>query len=93
MANQKSSAQSGKFPLDNLSYDIITILYEKSKALEAYDKYIKDAQGDSSIRQLLEEIRSQDEQHIQQLQEHLGRLIGQGGSRSATASQTGTRKG
>jgi bacterioferritin (cytochrome b1) len=79
------TGQTGHFPLDNLTYDIITILYEKSKALEAYDKYLQDAQGDQQIVQLFEQIRKQDEQHIQQLQQHLGRVIGKGTAGGATA--------
>ncbi|HSE99103.1 MAG TPA: hypothetical protein VLD57_12615 [Blastocatellia bacterium] len=88
MANQRSSGQGGRFPLDNLTYDIVTILYEKSKGLEAFDKYLKDAQGDSEVRQLLEDLRQQDEQAVEQLQQHLGRLIGEGGSRGAQTSKS-----
>lgn len=96
MANQSSSGQSGNYPLDNLTYDLITILHEKSKGLEAFDKYMKDAQKNSEIRQMLEQIRSQDEQMIQQLQQHLATLLGQsaggGATRKATASEPNVRK-
>jgi ferritin-like metal-binding protein YciE len=83
MSNQGSMGSSGNFPLDNLTYDLITILYEKSKALEAYDKYQRDAQGNQQISNLFQQIRSQDEQHIQMLQQHLSQLLsGQGGLNS-----------
>ncbi len=83
MSNQGGSGSSGNFPLDNLTYDLVTILYEKSKALEAYDKYQRDAQGNQEVSQLLQQIRQQDEQHIQQVQQHLSRLLGsQGGMQS-----------
>jgi bacterioferritin (cytochrome b1) len=78
MANQGATKQGGQgqsggyFPLDNLTYDLVTVLYEKSKGLEAYDKYIQDAQNDQQARQLFEEIRQQDEQFVQQLTQHLG---------------------
>ena len=90
MANQNASNQSGNFPLDNLCYDLIAVIYEKSKALEAYDKYLRDAQNDNEIRQLLEQIRQQDMQQVQQLQQHLGRMLGQqsGTASSQSASQT-----
>ena len=90
MANQNMSNQSGNFPLDNLCYDLITIIHEKSKALEAYDKYLRDAQNDNELRQLLEQVRQQDTQQVQQLQRHLGRLLGQqsGASSSQSAGQT-----
>ena len=83
MANQGATKQSGQgqssgaFPLDNLTYDLVTVLYEKSKGLEAYDKYIRDAQNDQQARQLFEQMRQQDEQCIQQLAQQLGLRSGQ----------------
>lgn len=71
-----SQSQRGQnFPLDNLTYDLVTILYEKSKGLEAMDKYMRDAQGNQQISQLIQQIRQQDEQIVQQLQQHLGQLL------------------
>ncbi len=67
----------GNFPLDNLTFDLITIIYEKSKGLEAYERYIRDAQGDQQVRQVLEQIRNEDQQHIKQLQQHLQRCLSQ----------------
>ncbi|HWQ32095.1 MAG TPA: hypothetical protein VNQ79_04365 [Blastocatellia bacterium] len=84
--------KSGKhFPLDNLTYDLITMIYEKSKALEACDKYLQDAQGNERIRQSFEKIRKQDEECITELQQHLSYLIGQqSGMASKTASTGGS---
>jgi bacterioferritin (cytochrome b1) len=85
MANQGATKQggqgqsSGNFPLDNLTYDLVTVLYEKSKGLEAYDKYIRDAQNDQQARQLFEQMRQQDEQFVQQLTQQLGLRSGQQG--------------
>ncbi len=62
------------FALDNLTYDLIAIVHEKSKALEAYTKYESDAQADPEISQLLLRVRQQDEYAIQELMHHLGRL-------------------
>ncbi len=73
----------GNFPLDNLTFDLITIIYEKSKGLEAYERYIRDAQGDQQVRQVLEQIRNEDQQHIQQLQGHLQRCLSQSGQHKA----------
>lgn len=83
------SGSSGNFPLDNLTYDLVTILYEKSKGLEAYDKYMRDAQNDPQCSQLLQQLRQQDEQAVQQLQQHLGRLLGnQGGMSQAVGGSS-----
>src|SRR5919202_2866693 len=76
MSNQGASSSSGNFPLDNLTYDLITILYEKSKGLEAYDKYQRDAQGNQQVSQLLQQMRQQDEQHVRQLQQLLAQQLG-----------------
>ena len=78
MANQ-TNRQAGNFPLDNLSYDLITIIHEKSKGLQAFDKYIQDAQSNERVRQSLEKIRQQDEQCIQELTQHLTHVLGQQG--------------
>lgn len=72
------SRRSGSFPLDNLTYNIVTILHEKSKGLEAFDRYLQDARGDE-VADLLEEIREQDERAVEELQEHLHRLLGESG--------------
>ena len=93
MANQNTSIQSGNFPLDNLCYDLITIIQNKSQALAAYDKYLQDVQNDNELRQLLEQIRQQDSEQVQQLKQHLGRLLGQQSGTSSSQSATQTRGG
>jgi uncharacterized membrane protein YcjF (UPF0283 family) len=75
MAQREQSSGQGNFVLDNNLYNVITILHEKSKGLEAYDKYLRDAQSDRELVSLLERIRQQDQQGIQQLQQHLYRLL------------------
>ena len=82
--NLGSSAQ-GSFVLDNNTYNVIAILHEKSKALEAYDKYLRDAAQERELRSVLERIRQQDQQSIQQLQGHLARLLARSGGVQAAA--------
>ena len=92
MSNQSGIGSSGNFPLDNLTYDLVAILYEKSKGLEAFDKYQRDAQGNQEVTQLLQQMRQQDEHFIQQLHQHLAHMLGsQGGmsSRSVGGSTSG----
>jgi hypothetical protein len=71
MANQSS----GSFELDNVVYDLITVLHEKSKGLEAYDKYLRDAGSDRDIVQCFERIREDDRKHIQELQNRLSQRL------------------
>jgi hypothetical protein len=61
------SSGEGRFPIDNLTYDLISVIHEKSQGLEAFDRYLKDAAEDDDCRELLEEIREQDEDAIKQL--------------------------
>ena len=79
---------AGKFPLDDLTYDLIAVIYEKSKGLEAYDKYQRDAQSDQQLSQLFDQIRRQDEQQIQQLRQHLQRVFGGQGTTGTSGSET-----
>ncbi|MDB4937622.1 MAG: hypothetical protein JWP87_4594 [Labilithrix sp.] len=70
----KSSTQS---PIDDLTYDVITVLQNKAKALEAYDKYLSDAESedDDELKDLFTEMRKQDEEHVQVLKEALARRL------------------
>lgn len=61
--------------MDDTSYDLISILYHKAKAIQAYETYLKDVQSDNRLRQLLVQIRHEEQQHISQLKNHLGRLL------------------
>lgn len=63
------------FPLDNLTFDILTVLQEKSKGLEAFDKYLRDAQGDQKCTELLNRLRQQDVQACTELKQHLQELL------------------
>lgn len=88
MANQEATRQSaagkpggGELPLDDLTYDLVTVLYEKSKGMAAYDKYIRDAQSDPEAKKLFEQMRQQDEECVGKLCERLGLEPKQGGRR------------
>jgi hypothetical protein len=62
-------------PLDDLTYDVITVLQNKAKALEAYDKYIRDADEDDEAREAFEEMKRTDQEHIRILKEVLARRL------------------
>ena len=72
-SSQSQSARPSDFPLDNNTYNVITVIHEKSKGLEAFDQYIEDA--DEELREIFQEIRDQDTRYIEQLQEQLRLLI------------------
>lgn len=62
-------------PLDDLTYDVLTVLQNKAKALEAYDKYIRDADEDDEAREAFEEMKRSDQEHIRILKEVLARRL------------------
>jgi hypothetical protein len=68
------------FAIDNLTYDLITVIHEKSKGLEAFDKYMHDAQGDQQCSNLFQQIRQQDQQFVQQLTDALRQRLSSSGS-------------
>ena len=62
-------------PIDDLTFDVITVLQNKAKALEAYDKYLGDAADDLEVREAFEEMKRQDQEHVRVLKEVLARLL------------------
>lgn len=69
-----SSALS-EYPINDAAFDLISIIHEKSKALAAYETYLRDLQCDTHLRQILIEIKLDDRRHIEKLKGHLGRLL------------------
>jgi uncharacterized protein YegL len=85
MSTSQETVSRGQFPIDNVTYDLITLIHEKSKGLEAFDKYMQDAQGNNELGQLLQQIRQQDTENVQQLVQLLqktGASVGSGSSSS-----------
>ena len=73
---QTVSTQSRRgFPISDLVYDVVTLMHEKAKGLEAIKEYRQDAQGHQAFQQLLDKMEQQDSQCIQELQQILGRNI------------------
>jgi hypothetical protein len=90
--NQGNVSSSQNFPLDNLVYDLMMIITEKSKGLEAMDKYLQDAQNNQRVKDSLQKIRQQDVECVRDLTQHLSYLIGQQASGQAGAA-AGQRPG
>lgn len=59
------------YPISDLQYDIVTVVFEKSKALQAYDKYIRDAKDNEELVSAFEQIRTDDKKHVELLKKHL----------------------
>lgn len=81
------TGQGRHYPLDNITYDLIASIYEKSKGLEALREYIQDAQGDQQVQQIFKQIQQQDQTCVQNLQKALQQQL----SKSQSTSSSGTR--
>lgn len=64
-------------PVDNQTYNLLQILTSKLEAVEAYDIYEEDLDGEAA--QVVRQIAEDDRKHVDKLVQLLG--IGKGGSR------------
>jgi hypothetical protein len=66
-------------PISDLMYDWITILQSKAEGINAYEKYLKDAQAESSqdCIDLLNTLRDQDIRMVEQISRHVAHMFGE----------------
>ena len=71
------SKPSTESPIDDLTFDVLTVLRNKAKALAAYDQYLRDANAehDDELHDLFTQMRKQDEEDVQVLKEVLARRL------------------
>lgn len=62
----------GFYPISDLQFDVVTVVFEKSKALQAYDKYLRDCNANQELRTIFEEIVKDDKKHVEKLKTFLG---------------------
>ena len=67
------AAQQGQYPVDNNTYNLLQMLASKLEAIEAYQKYEKDANEQS--RPVIQELMQQDRQHAQRLYDLLKQTL------------------
>ena len=65
--------------ISDSTYNLLAILLSKLEGLEAYDTYLQDMEGEG--RQIIEQIRSDDERHAQLLRDTIERLVRESGLR------------
>ena len=59
----------GSFPIDNNTYNLMQLAVSKSEAIEVYQKYMKDADGDT--KQMLQRFLKQDQADVEQIMKSL----------------------
>jgi hypothetical protein len=67
-------------PISNLEYDFITVLHNKAEAVQAYERYIEDAQAANSqpCVELFQKLRQSDIQQAQEVRHHLQEVMQHG---------------
>ncbi|MCD2512567.1 hypothetical protein [Comamonas endophytica] len=62
-----------RHPLDDLTYDWVALIKNKSEALEAYDQYIKDAQaaGSKECADFFRKVHDADKAQLAEAKQHL----------------------
>jgi ferritin-like metal-binding protein YciE len=66
--------------ISNLEYDLLTVLHNKAEALQAYDRYIQDAQsiGSQPCVELFQKLQQQEVQQAQEVRQHLQEVMQKG---------------
>ena len=63
--------------ISDSTYNLLAVLLSKLEGLEAYDTYLDDMDGEG--KQIIEDIRRDDERHAQRLREAVEKLVQQNG--------------
>lgn len=71
---ERPSAEKGLdyFAISDMQFDVVMVVAEKSKALQAYDKYLRDSQANAELQAVFEQIKADDRKHVEQLKQFLG---------------------
>ena len=60
-------------PISDLMYDWLTVLQSKAEGLNAYEKYIRDAEQENSpdCAELFRRLHEQDARQVEEIRDHL----------------------
>ncbi|MEB3309322.1 MAG: hypothetical protein VKJ02_03745 [Snowella sp.] len=66
--------------VSDLEYDLLTVLKNKAKAVQAYDSYIQDAQEANSqpCVELLQKLQQGDIEQVNEIRQHLQQVMQNG---------------
>jgi bacterioferritin (cytochrome b1) len=72
--------QSMNSVLNDVNFDLITVLQSKLEAVAVYDAYLDDCDeaGDAQVRDLFERLRDDDNRHADMLRQELERIVREG---------------
>lgn len=74
------ASSNGTQVISNLEYDLLTVLKNKSEAVQLYDTYIRDAEqlGSQPCAELLKKLQQADRDHAQEVRQHLQEVMQKG---------------
>ena len=72
---------TGTNPISDLQYDWLTVLQSKAEGLNAYEKYIQDAQKENSQEcvEMFRRLHEQDAKMVQEIRDHLMQMLSKQG--------------
>ena len=64
-------------PIPDLMYDWLTVLQSKAEGLNAYEKYIKDAEKENATQcvEMLRKLQEQDARQVEEIRTHLKMVL------------------
>lgn len=73
-------ATNGTKAINDLEYDLLTVLQSKAEAVQSYNTYIQDAQQADSqpCVQLLQKLQQEDMKQVEEIRQHLQQVMQQG---------------
>jgi hypothetical protein len=76
MAAMASAGTAGN-PVSDLMYDWLTVLQSKAEGLNAYDKYIRDAEKEDSpdCVQLFRRLKERDAEMVREVKDHVAQMM------------------
>jgi len=72
------AAMTSTNPISDLMYDWLTVLQSKAEGLNAYEKYIKDAEeaGSTECVEMFRRLHEHDARMVEEVKEHVFGMIG-----------------
>lgn len=72
-----AAATTSPNPISDLMYDWLTVLQSKAQGLNAYEKYIQDAEkeGATQCAEMFRELHQQDVKQVQKIRDHLKMMM------------------
>jgi hypothetical protein len=64
-------------PVPNLMYDWLTVLQSKAEGLNAYQKYIQDAEAEGATQcvEMFRKLHEQDARQVEEIKKHLKMVL------------------